>query len=338
VTFRVRLMSNEKAVHRLVTTRRQMMTTGRWVTGGVVLSALAVAGWAFQFRDVKVDSSQNVSVGGATIRVDFVEGPLDLGTEAVVNRVKDAAQALTVYYGKFPVPRVRMLVFPVRDRHGVFRGTTWGDRGGYPSFTRISVGQQTTAKELADDWMITHELTHAAFPNLPEENHWMEEGLASYVEPIARVQAGQMQAKTIWRDMMDGMPKGEPEAGDEGLDRTHTWGRTYWGGALFCLVAEVEIRKETKNKKGLQDALRAIVDAGGTIDQDWPITKAFEVGDKATGTRVLTGMYAKWSTSAVMVDLPELWKELGVKRVGDGVELDGKASLAKVREGITAGR
>jgi hypothetical protein len=186
--------------------------------------------------------------------------------------------------------------------------------------------------------MITHELAHSGFPNLAEEHHWMEEGLATYVEPIARVQAGQMAAKTIWRDMMDGLPKGEPEAGDEGLDRTHTWGRTYWGGALFCLVADVEIRKQTKNNKGLQDALRAIVAAGGTIDQDWPIERAFEVGDKATGTKVLSEMFAKWSTSPVTVDLPGLWKELGVQKVGEGVELDGKAPLAKVREGITARR
>lgn len=316
-----------------------MMTTRRWVVGGVVLFGVALAGWAFQFRgNVKIDSTHNVSVGGATIQVDFAEGSLDLGTDAVVGRVKDAAQALTVYYGKFPVARVRMLVFPVSDKHGVFRGTTWGDRGGFPSFTRISVGQQTTAKELSDDWMITHELAHTGFPNLAEEHHWMEEGLATYVEPIARVQAGQLNAKTIWRDMMDGMPKGEPAAGDEGLDRTHTWGRTYWGGALFCLAADVEIRKETKNKKGLQDSLRAIVAAGGTIDQDWPIERAFEVGDKATGTKVLSEMFAKWSTSPVSVDLLALWKELGVKRVGDGVELDGKAPLAGVREGITAGR
>jgi hypothetical protein len=315
------------------------MTTKRlWVVCGAV-ALCVLAAHAFQFRrDVKVDSTQNVSVGGAAIQVDFAEGPLDLGTEVVAGRVKDAASAVAVYYGRFPVPRARVLIIPAQDRHGVFRGTTWGDRGGFPGFTRISVGQQTTAKELADDWMITHELTHMAFPNLSEENHWMEEGLASYVEPVARVQAGQMQAKTIWRDMMDGMPKGEPEAGDQGLDRTHTWGRTYWGGALFCLVADVEIRKETKNKKGLQDALRAIVAAGGTIDQDWPIERAFEVGDKATGTRVLEEMYGNWSTSPVTVDLSGLWKELGVRRVGESVELDAKAPLAWVREGITAVR
>ena len=58
------------------------------------------------------------------------------------------------------------------------------------------------------------------------------------------------------------MPKGLPAAGDRGLDYTPTWGRTYWGGALFCLLADIDIRKRTSNRFGLQDALRAIVAAG----------------------------------------------------------------------------
>jgi hypothetical protein len=146
------------------------------------------------------------------------------------------------------------------------------------------------------------------------------------------VQAGQLAEKRIWQDMMEGMPKGEPGEGDQGLNRTHTWGRTYWGGALFCLVADVEIRKETKNRKGLQEALRAIVAQGGSIDQDWPIERALAIGDKATGTRVLSGMYSKWGTEPVEVDLAGLWKELGVKEGGEPVA---GAPLAAVRREIT---
>jgi hypothetical protein len=300
---------------------------------GVLL--LTVAGGALQFLGIeRVDSSHDVSIGGATIQVDFAQGPLDLGIGRVVERVKDAAHAVTVYYGRFPVPRARVLIVPVSDRHGVFRGTTWGGVGGFPGSSRISIGQQTTESELTDDWMITHELSHMAFPNLAESHHWMEEGLATYVEPIARVQAGELSAKTVWRDMMDGMPKGEPRAGDRGLDKTHTWGRTYWGGALFCLMADVEIRKETKNQKGLEDALRAVVGAGGTIDHDWPIERAFEIGDKATGTRVLMDMYEKWSDAPVDVDLDALWKELGVRRGGGDIEFDATAPLAGVRDAI----
>lgn len=314
-----------------------MNPIGRWLMGGIGVLLLAGTGNAFQFRTpVKVDSSEKIAVGGATLQVDFAEGPLDLGREAVLERVRNAAQAVTIYYGQFPVKTARILILPVRDRHGVFRGTTWGEMGGFPGFTRISVGEKTTQRELNEDWMMTHELTHLAFPDLPDDEHWMEEGLATYVEPVARVQAGQLAAKKIWQDMIEGMPKGEPEAGDQGLDRTHTWGRTYWGGALFCLAADVEIRRETKNRKGLQDALRAIVAAGGTIDHHWPIERALDIGDKATGTHVLAEMYAKWKDAPVEVDLPALWKQLGIRKAGDGVELDPNAPLSPVREAITA--
>lgn len=183
---------------------------------------------------------------------------------------------------------------------------------------------------------MTHELVHMAFPDLPDEEHWMEEGLATYVEPMARLRMGQISAETVWGEMMDGMPKGEPREGDEGLDRTHTWGRTYWGGALFCLVADVEIRKETKNRKGLQDALRAIVAAGGAIDQQWPLERTLSIGDRATGTHVLSRMYAEWSTRPVEVDLPGLWRELGVRSDGGRVEFEAKAPLAAVRVGMMA--
>lgn len=282
----------------------------------------------------QIAESHTLNIGGGNIQVDFAEGELDLGRSAVLDWVRNAARAVTAYYGHFPVKTVRVLVIPEVDRDGVFHGTTWGNRGGFQGFTRISVGQKTTARQLADDWMMTHELTHMAFPDLPDENHWMEEGIATYVEPIARVQAGELDAKRIWPDMMDGMPKGEPKPGDEGLDRTHTWGRTYWGGALFCLVADVEIRKETSNRKGLEDALRAIAAAGGTIDKDWPLERALEIGDQATGTQVLTTMYRQWSTNPVQVDLPALWKSLGVRGEGDTVEFDTTAPLARVRSAI----
>jgi hypothetical protein len=266
--------------------------------------------------------------------VDFIAGDLDLSDDIITKRIEMAAHAVVMYYGRFPVPRVRILIVPMAGRGGV-HGTTWGDVGGWPAFTRIGLGQHITAQELTDDWTITHELVHTAFPTLPDDQHWMEEGLATYIEPIARVQAGELPAKQIWSDMLDGMPKGEPQSGDEGLDRTHTWGRTYWGGALFCLVADVQIRVATVNRKGLQDALRAVVATGGTIDHEWSLTRALEIGDKASGTDVLTTMYRAWSTSPVQVNLDELWQKLGVHRDGQDVALADSEQYAKIREAIT---
>jgi hypothetical protein len=279
--------------------------------------------------------SQSVSVGGASLQIDFAEGKFDLPRSAIVHRIQTAAEAVAVYYGRLPVPRARILVIPSPGRHGVLQGTTWGNMAGSPAFLRLRIGESTTPDELAADWIITHELVHTALPSLPDDQHWLEEGIASYVEPIARVQAGQMPAAKIWSDMIDGMPNGEPDPDDRGLDVTHTWGRTYWGGALFCLSADVEIRRQTSNRRGLQDALRAVVVAGGSIDKEWPVSRILSIGDQATGTHVLADMYAKWSETPVTVDLPQLWSTLGVRANRDGATFDSSAPLAAIRASIT---
>ncbi len=281
----------------------------------------------------EIASSRELKMGGAVLQVDFAAGQFDLGNDVILQHIQAAANAVVTFYGQFPVKRARVLVVPVEGRRGMVQGTTWGDMHGWPGFTRLRIDQHMTTADLADDWTTTHELVHMAFPSLPDDQHWMEEGLATYVEPIARVETGELKAEKIWNDMVRDMPKGEPQEGDRGMDRTHTWGRTYWGGALFCLVADVEIRRETKNRKGLQDALRAIVAQGGTIDHEWSLDRALAVGDGATGTHVLTTMYSTWKESPSPVDLEKLWGELGIKRDGNGIQFVA-GPLSDVREAI----
>jgi hypothetical protein len=153
------------------------------------------------------------------------------------------------------------------------------------------------------------------------------------------VMTHELAASQVWADMVHGMPHGEPAAGDAGMDRTHTWGRTYWGGALFCLVADIEIRRQTDNRKGLRDALRAVAAESGTIEHDWTLDKALAIGDRATGTHVLTKLYAAWKDNPVPVDLPALWSQLGVRSVGNegGVEFVAGAPLTNIREAIAGG-
>jgi hypothetical protein len=196
------------------------------------------------------------------------------------------------------------------------------------------VDQHVTQADLDDDWVLTHEMIHFGFPSVKERHHWIEEGIATYVEPIARALVGRLTAERVWREMVDRMPQGLPAPGDQGLDNTHTWGRTYWGGALFCLVADVEIRKQTGNAQGLRDALRAINRAGGTIEADWPLERVIEVGDKATNGKVLVELYSQMASKPVSVDLLDLWKQLGVVRADHGVTFDNRASLASIRASI----
>jgi hypothetical protein len=275
----------------------------------------------------------SLEIGGAKIEVTFGSSEFDLPRERLLSWIQNAAKAVSRYYGAFPVPRMRIRVNSSERRSGVFGGTTWGRT---PPFTRIFVGRHTTDQQLAEDWMMTHELVHTAFPDVEEEQHWIEEGIATYVEPIARVQTGELTPQKIWADMARDMPQGEPKALDQGLDHTHTWGRTYWGGALFCLAAEVRIRQASGNRKGLQDALRAIQKAGGTIDNSWPLDRALELGDRATRTTVLTQLYAEMKDKPAPVDLDALWQQLGVRKNGETVWLDDGAPLAGIRRAITA--
>jgi hypothetical protein len=270
-------------------------------------------------------------VGSSKIDVSIERMGSGVSPQNLIRWIEMAGQAVTTYYGKFPVPRLAIHITSF-DGDGVRHGQTFGAEGG---LIRIRVGDQTSIGELGDDWTMTHEMIHLAFPSVEENHHWAEEGISTYVEPIARIRAGNMDEMGMWRDLMRDMPKGLPEPGDEGLDHTHTWARTYWGGALFCFVADVEIRKRTQNRKGLEDALRAVLNAGGDIRSDWKLEDAFKTGDRATGVPVLSEMLSKWKDQPVTVDLPDLWKQLGVRSENGGVMLSNDAPLANIRRAIT---
>jgi predicted metalloprotease with PDZ domain len=164
----------------------------------------------------------------------------------------------------------------------------------------------------------------------------LTEGLSTYVEGIARVQAGELRAEEVWAELVRSMSNGLPRTGDEGLDRTHTWGRTYWGGALFCLLADVEIRKKTSNRFGLRDAMRAVLRGSGGVSYEWSIDQVLQVGDEATGTTVLRDLYAQMKDKPVSPDLDELWQKLGIRQSGDEVELRDDAPLSATRKAIMA--
>jgi len=271
-------------------------------------------------------------ITGSVIDVNFAPGALETPLAAVHRWIAASACAVTTYYGRFPVKHLHLLIAPVEEQRGVLSGRTLGYGG---SSTSVLVGQLTTEDDLKRDWVMTHEMVHLAFPSVANEHHWIEEGIATYVEPIARVEAGNLGARNVWHDLVEGLPKGLPQAGDQGLDRTHTWGRTYWGGALFCTFADVRIRQRTSNRYGLQDALRAILAAGGNIETSWPLERALMVGDKATGVSVLTELYQEMKAKAVECDLAGLWNNLGVEPFGE-VSFNDRAPLAAVRRAITA--
>ena len=286
------------------------------------------------YQGLREHRDTTLQCGGGEIDIVFGQGAPGLDRVRVVEWIRTSAEAVSTYFGRFPVSRVGILVV-ADDGDRISSGTTYGFGS---SAIRIEVGRRTADSSYKDDWILAHEMTHLALPDVPERNRWLLEGNATYVEPIARAQAGQLDPQEVWRWSLEGMPKGLPQAGDQGLDNTPTWGRTYWGGALFWLLADVEIHQVTRNRLGVQDALRAINEQSGGNIARWSIEHILTVGDQATGTRVLTSLYAEMKAAPTNPDLGALFERLGVRRLNNQVAFNDLAPLAEVRRQITMPR
>jgi hypothetical protein len=292
---------------------------------GLVLTLLSFAAMA-----ADEPSTRTIDAQGAHVTVDFQSMDFEHGTAPIVAWIERSMAIVAHYYGQFPAKELRIRISSSgggRVRHG----TTYGMR---VPFIRLQIGREVTAEELRDDWVLVHEMVHLALPEVGDDHLWLTEGLSTYVEGIARMHAGELRADRVWGEQVRSMPNGLPRSGDEGLDHTHTWGRTYWGGALFCLLADVEIRKKTGNRFGLRDAMSAVLRGSGGVSFEWPIERVLKTGDEATGTTVLQDLYAQMSDKPVSPDLDDLWKQLGIRQRGDGVELLDDAPLAATRKAI----
>jgi hypothetical protein len=275
-----------------------------------------------------------IAVGRSRIEVSLSSSALEGREPELLGWIERCARAVSDFYGVFPVPLVRVRVRASRGE-GIHGGQTLPTS---PPTIAIAVGDQTAQADFENNWSMTHEMVHLAFPDVPSEHHWIEEGLATYIEPIARARAGWITEESVWAEWIENMPLGLPGSGDTGLDGTDSWGRTYWGGALFCLVADVELLEQSRGRYGLREALRAIVRAGANVSEQWSLERALRTGDEATGTTVLEQTYRAMKDKPVRVDLETLWKRLGVELDRGRVRFDDSAPLAAVRRAIVSGK
>jgi hypothetical protein len=279
-----------------------------------------------QSADDEAPVVELIEIGAAQIELQFAPGfDAGLRTEAQ-GWVRRCADAVAGYFGRFPLPRVELLLVPVAG-DGVDSGISFAE----PSpLVRIRLGRTASHERFADDWILVHEMIHLAVPRVPREQNWLHEGIATYVEAVARGRAGMVSAAEVWHSWVRRMPQGLPQDGDVGLDHTPSWGRTYWGGALFCLLADVRMREHGNPARGLQQALQGVLAAGGDFRVRWPLKRILATADAAVAQTTLTDLYEQMKDRAVDIDLDALWRDLGVA----ATTLHDDAPLAAVRRAI----
>jgi hypothetical protein len=273
-----------------------------------------------------------IEIGGGVIDIVFSDGAPGIDRALVQGWIRTSAEAVTTYFGRFPVSHVRLVVIAGDGRS--VGGTTFGFQGG--SLIRLNVGRNADAAALKRDWVLVHEMTHLALPQLPRWALWLQEGNATYVEPIARAQAGQMDVAEVWKWTVDEMPGGQPKPGEGGLNSTQDHRRTYWGGAAFWLLADVRIRERTHNRTGVQAALQAINRQSSGNTADWTADRVMATGDAATGGTELAELYTQMGKNGSPVDINALLVQLGVGLRDNKVVFDDAAPLAAIRRQITA--
>jgi predicted metalloprotease with PDZ domain len=310
----------------------------RFATG--IRAAAGAAGPMGDTYEARIDSLDEAAFSAfGALRVGHLADPaveqaiapeVRLPDDVLTRWLKSEVNAIATYFAHPPDGHAVLFIAPGKSEDT--GGKTLGG-GGASLLVRLGE-KKLTARDLEDDWVVAHELVHVTFPDLDRRYTWFSEGLATYVEPIAREHVGLVKREKVWTDMLEGLPQGLPGPNDGGLDGTREWGRTYWGGALYFFLADVRIREQTKGAKGLEDALRAVVAAGGNVETMWPLAKVLDVGDAATGTRVLHELYDEVGTKRGNVDLDALFEQLGVRLEGGSVRFDDRAPLAAIRDAI----
>ena len=145
--------------------------------------------------------AEELAVPGGIIDLEFTSPPRAELAGVARRWTETAARAVTIYYGTFPPRRARLQITP-DDGRLVRNGRAFGWDG--PLVT-IALGQAATGADVSDDWMLTHELLHLCFPSVAERHHWMEEGLSTYVESIARARSGNLSPERAWSDLVNGL-------------------------------------------------------------------------------------------------------------------------------------
>jgi len=274
------------------------------------------------------DGTPVLEVGGAELRVEIQPAARARSDAELLAWTERAATMVDAYCEGYPVPDVR-----VRIVQGF--GLGWGSHTGGRR-VRVAVGPDTSVEALERDWVLVHEMLHLAFPRLARRHRWMREGLSTYLETVLRARSGIYDEARVWRRWTSMMPNGVPRPSDRGLDRTRSWGAVYWGGALFWLMVDVEVRARTNNERSIRDVVRGALARGGNARVVWTTERVAEMADEVTGTSAFSELYAAHALRRGEVDLDALWARLGVIETPDGVRFDDDAELAHVRRAMNA--
>jgi hypothetical protein len=284
-------------------------------------------------QDIAVPAPGSLKPGAtpqsAVLHLAILDGVSDGARADLVDWVKRTAEAESNYWQGFTAAHMLVGLVPSSTRGPAGYGRTVSGGG---ASVMVEINREVDRRRLFNDWVLVHELVHTGMPYIRGRATWFMEGAATYVEPIIRARAGWKEESEAWKEWVDNMPQGVA-AFASGL--MNASGReNYWSGALFMLMADIAIHRQTNGAMGLEDCL------AGALLQGFDGPRRVEYAaacDQVTGTRVVRDLIDRYYQRGEAVDLAGFWKELGVSLVGGRIVLDDAAPSAKWRKMIVMG-
>jgi hypothetical protein len=267
----------------------------------------------------------------AQLEIVTLPGKLKVSRATRRRWVRDAALAVTDFWRGLPMDRALVAIVPMGDHDGVAHGKVVAAGG---ATVALRLGEHADERALYRDWILVHELFHLGFPSFWGEGKWLDEGLATYYEPIIRARAGWRSEEALWREFAYDMRQGLDAVEQTGVERAQSYRGIYWGGAILALYADVRARRLSAGRRGLEDGLRAVLARGGNASQVWKLDDVIAVIDRELGAPILRELSRAHGHAGRPVDLNGLLTELGVTPTRGWVELDDASPLSSVRKAI----
>lgn len=240
--------------------------------------------------------------------------------------VSAVAESNRRFWGRSPAKRGLVVLVP-SAQGGVPFGRVLSLGG---AVVTVLVGREATNRELYDDWVLVHELLHLGSPVMRDTGAWLNEGIATFYEPVLRARAGWKSEDEVWREWISQMPRGMPAMTGIGLENAGRGG-IYWGGALFVLMAEIEALQASAGRLGFSDCLRSVLADGGDVTTKWPTVRFLERCDSLLGKPVIAPLAERHIAKGSGMDLDRLWRRLGVALDQGAIRYDDAAELAWLR-------
>lgn len=266
---------------------------------------------------------------GSSINIVMPAALTTIQQKKITRWLSSGINSLARAYNTLPVDNFRILVLPTGPNR---EAVPWGQvmRGGGDS-VHLYVDETKTLEELKADWVLVHELSHLLHPYLKGGDSWLAEGIASYYQNVLRAREGLLDQEQAWENLHAGFQRGlkqfEPQMTLENdtrqLMRERKYMRVYWSGAAIALLADVQLRTESKGSLSLDLVLKQISQCClPTVERRMRAYELMQTLDEISNSVVFSRLYKDYVARAKFPSLDAAYQTLGITRTGEGLQFD----------------